>query len=767
MNRKSFLAGLLGAVLMFAGRSDALALAGEVKHPGVALSQKLPETVRKKISAALNRKDCKFLGGAFINSFTTLWYTSDTRALNLFLDDLKHIPQVLLHVSFVKELSREDAAWSVHHQASENRFQIRIALGGPIKIEDIYLPVIHGRDPIEKGDKMVMLGFEEFHQKSGRGWRAFAEKEMYAEAAGIIEQYLLRHGGLNEGEIASLHYFAAQNHVRAGGEKAIESSLAHLKHARLKNEKNGKGTLSWNDLVALTEAELKKDDIAAEAVRKRIKKDLKLPVSELDLEEVNKFLQEQLQKSVEAGRKSAALRSQQQAKAQVRSILVRVVHGKTGELVPNARLRLRRSTPTTVMSRNELLSLDEDGEARVEIKMGNTATAEVIADGSVGPLAMMGRLPGEDGAIAEAPLGTNAITMKVWPGTFVTGRLVRPDSTPARNADVTLGVYVTSGTWRGRLGMGTNRIRHSWDRGQWANWRTFVRTDELGRFTATVPPAKARNWVRIGTTSLSFVRLFDAQLEKQFPKPLAAEFAPFELEYGHDLEADGRLDVGEIRLDRGVILQGKVVDAHGKPMPNLPLMTSGKHGPYAGRETLSDEHGNFRFMPHAPGAISLSVDARLRDGKGKVISRDVRAVFGKMPLTLSTNLGRTKDIVVQAEDMVTLEFDWIDRRDPPSDRISYYGEFKVGGNLPGPPGVPIYWNGATQKTTRDGKDIIFIKVPKRLMHARLQLATDKFVTARYEDESGLKGTGRIELPDLDPGKHRIIYADPPKPKSKK
>jgi len=762
MNYKSLFVGLLGVVLMLAGRSDALGLAGEVKHPGVALSQKLPGTVRQKISAALKRKDCKFLGGNFINSFTTLWYTSDTQALNLFMDDLKHIPQVLLHVSFVKELSRADAAWAVHHQASANRFQIRVALGGRIKIEEVYLPVIHGRDPIEKGDKMVMSGFEEFHQKAGRGWRAFAEKEMYAEAAGIIEQYLQRHGGLNEGEITSLHYFAAHNHAKLGGEKAITSALEHLKRARLKTEKETKGTISWNDMVALTEAELKNDDLAAKAARQRIKKDLKLPVSELDLEAVNKVLQQQLQKAIEAGRKNSALRSKREAGVQVRAVAVRVVHGTTGEPIPDAKLRVRHSTSSTALNRIDLRALDENGEAQIEIKIGNTATAEVVSDGFVGAQAMIGRLPGKNGTIIEAPVDTNAITMKVWPGTLVTGNIVRPDSMPARNVEATVGVYVTSWDWRGRLGLRTNRVTFSWDHGQWANWRTFVRTDEIGRFRATVPPAIARNWVRIGTTSLSFVRLFDAQLKEQFPKPLAAEFAPFELEYGHELEADGRLDVGEIRLDRGVILQGKVVDAQGKPMPNLPLMTSGKHGPYAGRETMSDDEGNFRFMPHATGAISLSVDARLRDDIGKVISRDVRAVFGKMPLTLSTNLGRIKDIVVQAEDMVTLEFDWIDRRDPPSDRISYYGEFKVGGNLPGPPGVPIYWNGATQKTTRDGKDIIFIKVPKRLIHARLQLATDKFVTARYEDASGLKGTGRIGLSDLDPDKHRTIYADPPK-----
>lgn len=290
MNRNTLFSGLLVAALLVVGRSDALALAGKLKQPGIALSKKYPDVVRKKIYAALNRKDCKFVDGMFINSFTTLWYDSDTRALNLFMDDLKHIPQVTLNVSFVKSISREKAAWSVHHEAGDNRFHIRVGLGGRIKIEEIYIPDIHGRDPIEKGDKMALLGFEEFHQKAGRGWRAFAEKEMYAEAADIIEQYLSRHGGLRPHQIASLHYFAAHNRAKVGDEKAIESALKHLQRARLKHEAKAEGKISWNDLVALTEAELKKDDKAAAAARKRIGKDLKLPVSELDLEEVNKVL---------------------------------------------------------------------------------------------------------------------------------------------------------------------------------------------------------------------------------------------------------------------------------------------------------------------------------------------------------------------------------------------------------------------------------------------------------------------------------------------
>ena len=130
---------LLAAAVLLLARSDGYALAGELERPGIAATAKTTALARKGIHAALNRQNCKFLSGFFLNSSTTLWYDSDARALSLFLDDLANIPELILHVSFVKELSRE-AAWNVHHQADRNRFHVRVRLGGKIAIEDVYLP---------------------------------------------------------------------------------------------------------------------------------------------------------------------------------------------------------------------------------------------------------------------------------------------------------------------------------------------------------------------------------------------------------------------------------------------------------------------------------------------------------------------------------------------------------------------------------------------------------------------------------------------------
>jgi hypothetical protein len=292
------LAGLLLAVALLAGRSDASAMAGDLKQPGVALPTKYPEAIRKKIRAALNREDCKFVSGSFVNWFTTLRYDSDTKALNLFLDDLKNIPQVTLKVSFVKSIEHESAAWSVHHGAHGNRFHIRVPLDGRIKIEELYIPDIQGRSPTEAGDEMVKLGFEEFHHKAGRGWRAFADLGMYTEAADIIQKYLSGQGALSRFQRASLHFHAAHNHARVGTDKAIEAALKHLEQARLAPESHVRSGPSWNDFVTLTEAALKQDDAGLRTARKRVGRDLRLPFTEQNFAEANEKLQDIIPRDV-------------------------------------------------------------------------------------------------------------------------------------------------------------------------------------------------------------------------------------------------------------------------------------------------------------------------------------------------------------------------------------------------------------------------------------------------------------------------------------
>ena len=143
---QSLLAPLLCAILL-ATATDALALAGELKEPGVALPQDYPQTAQEQVMAALKRPDCKFLKGSFINWHTSLLYAGETKALNQFLDALAKCPGVTLHVSFVATdtIPGEPCDWHVSHDAHANSFHIRVNLKSErIKLPDLYLPPTKG-----------------------------------------------------------------------------------------------------------------------------------------------------------------------------------------------------------------------------------------------------------------------------------------------------------------------------------------------------------------------------------------------------------------------------------------------------------------------------------------------------------------------------------------------------------------------------------------------------------------------------------------------
>jgi hypothetical protein len=117
--------------------------AGTLDSPGVAFSGDYPKAAQDQVMAALTRKDCKFLGGHFVNWFTTLRYGGDTTALNLFLGDLAKCPGATVHVGF-KKLD-DGCDWRVSHDAHGNRFQVEVNLNSKrIKIEDLYIPEAKG-----------------------------------------------------------------------------------------------------------------------------------------------------------------------------------------------------------------------------------------------------------------------------------------------------------------------------------------------------------------------------------------------------------------------------------------------------------------------------------------------------------------------------------------------------------------------------------------------------------------------------------------------
>jgi hypothetical protein len=100
---KTRLAQLACLLLMLALATRAFALAGDLKDPGLAFPKDFPESVRTTMTDALTHKDCTFLGGRFINSFTNLRYQGETTALNQFLAGLVKCPGVILTIRFQPE----------------------------------------------------------------------------------------------------------------------------------------------------------------------------------------------------------------------------------------------------------------------------------------------------------------------------------------------------------------------------------------------------------------------------------------------------------------------------------------------------------------------------------------------------------------------------------------------------------------------------------------------------------------------------------------
>ncbi len=136
----------LALCLLFTAAVNCLALAGDLKEPGVAMAQGYPEAARQQVMAALNRPDCKFLKGSFINWHTSLLYAGETKALNLFLADLAKCPGATLHVSFVADpIPGEACDWVVAHDAHANSFHVRLNLKSErLKLPDLHLPEVKG-----------------------------------------------------------------------------------------------------------------------------------------------------------------------------------------------------------------------------------------------------------------------------------------------------------------------------------------------------------------------------------------------------------------------------------------------------------------------------------------------------------------------------------------------------------------------------------------------------------------------------------------------
>ena len=145
MNRSAVLCSVAAAAaLVFSLAAPVSAVLGELTTPSVPFARDYPPEAREKVNTALVRsKGATFLGGHFLNSWTSLRYSGDTLALNHFLDALVRCPGVTVHVGFKKLNDGTD--WRVGHSFHPNRFQVEVNLDSErVDIEKLYIPEYKG-----------------------------------------------------------------------------------------------------------------------------------------------------------------------------------------------------------------------------------------------------------------------------------------------------------------------------------------------------------------------------------------------------------------------------------------------------------------------------------------------------------------------------------------------------------------------------------------------------------------------------------------------
>ena len=222
--------------------------------------------------------------------------------------------------------------------------------------------------------------------------------------------------------------------------------------------------------------------------------------------------------------------------------------------------------------------------------------------------------------------------IELCPGEKTTGRVLTPDGHAADGIKVL-------GFWRAEM-KAEDPCRDP------SSWCETV-TDEEGRFSVVLPTdGAAVLWL------------------------LPQEFAPSE----HPIH-DTRGDLGVYRLEKGIVLKGRVVGIAGEPIANQPVSVGqqrilGDHGvgPVGSairRAALTDAKGEFAFQPLSAG------DYRVRVKEGYVDpSTDERrtyplsAVFYSRPVNLDDEVA-PKPVVLQAVPDVTITAQYLDSKGEP------------------------------------------------------------------------------------------------------
>lgn len=136
---------------------------GELSSPQIALQRNIPEKQRKQILQVLDRKDCNFVGGSWVNSFTRLHYRGNVEALEGFIDALSKCPGVKVTVGFQSkektlEWAPKNSNWTVFHMPTNgNSFIITVHLDSDINISSLNIPIQNQSSDSKKEKQMEKI----------------------------------------------------------------------------------------------------------------------------------------------------------------------------------------------------------------------------------------------------------------------------------------------------------------------------------------------------------------------------------------------------------------------------------------------------------------------------------------------------------------------------------------------------------------------------------------------------------------------------------
>jgi hypothetical protein len=333
---------------------------------------------------------------------------------------------------------------------------------------------------------------------------------------------------------------------------------------------------------------------------------------------------------------------------------VTLIDGETKEPLSGFDVEAIVPVPGETESKLMVLTSDEAGRFKIPLAAGQVATVYVRETGWwTHSMNLVGEFDWDGDGKYDGPKRLEEHLIPMWRGTVVKGKLLTPEGEPAADVALNVGVYLNDQIWLERMGIKDDGTHVSYTRSDWPNWHTWAKTSDDGTFSVTVPPQDARSWVRIGTGGLGYQAIDTKAIAATQKDHALVRYAPFEVD-GNDedrqelfQESDGVLDFGTLRFEAGVVLKGRVVDAAGRPLAGIHLMTSGPHGPYAGRTTVSRADGSYEFLPMNPGTLTLEPDARPRDKTGRTTSEVVRAMFRPQKVTLGES-GDVVELTVQA-----------------------------------------------------------------------------------------------------------------------